>query len=166
MNLIRCSLVCLLLCFSSRALFAAPSGTFVSPDGKLKAVLLLVGAYGYENMESQVDIRTRDGQLLCSQNFQSTGRSGNGRYIEHFKWSPNSRFFVYTTSSSGGHSPWHYDTFFFSRKQHRILDFNDYNIVITEPDFRIKRPDVFVGTRWTGDPGFSSNPCRIKLGSL
>src|SRR5207249_10981362 len=38
----------------------------------------------------------------------------NGRYVLKSEWSPDSRFFVFSTFSSGGHSGWNFRTFVYS----------------------------------------------------
>lgn len=44
-----------------------------------------------------------------------------GRVPMQAQWSPNSRFLVLTTTSSGGHSPWHYTTYIFSVAHRKIV---------------------------------------------
>jgi hypothetical protein len=58
-------------------------------------------------MESRVVIRTSNGETLNSKDYSSP-RGFNGYYVVNAKWSPDSRFFVYSMSSSGGHSPWQF----------------------------------------------------------
>jgi hypothetical protein len=37
----------------------------------------------------------------------------SGRVVSQIRWSPDSKFLLFTTASSGGHSPWHFKTFLF-----------------------------------------------------
>jgi len=55
-------------------------------------------------MESRVAFRDKDGRLLNSKSFASA-RGVDGYYVASAQWSPDSRFFVFSLSSSGGHSP-------------------------------------------------------------
>jgi hypothetical protein len=99
---------------------------FVSPDKELRAVVLPVDVslYATPDMESRVVIRTRTGDTITAKDYSSP-RGANGLYVVEGKWSPDSQFFVYSMSSSGGHSPWSYPIMVFSRKQKRIAAFSD-----------------------------------------
>jgi hypothetical protein len=99
---------------------------FVSPDKELRAVVLPVDVslYATPDMESRVVIRTRTGDTITAKDYSSP-RGANGLYVVEGKWSPDSQFFVYSMSSSGGHSPWSYPVMVFSRKQKRIAAFSD-----------------------------------------
>lgn len=99
---------------------------FVSPDKALRATVLPVDVslYASPDMESRVVIRSSAGDTLTSQDYSSP-RGTNGYYVDHAKWSPDSQFFVYSMSSSGGHSPWSFPIMVYSRKQKRIAKFSD-----------------------------------------
>jgi hypothetical protein len=99
---------------------------FVSPDKELRAVVLPVDVslYATPDMESRVVIRTRGGETITAKDYSSP-RGENGLYVVEAKWSPDSQFFVYSMSSSGGHSPWSYPIMVFSRQQRRIAAFSD-----------------------------------------
>jgi hypothetical protein len=99
---------------------------FVSPDKELRAVVLPVDVslYATPDMESRVVIRTRSGDTVTAKDYSSP-RGMNGLYVVDAKWSPDSQFFVYSMSSSGGHSPWSYPIMVFSRQQKRIAAFSD-----------------------------------------
>jgi len=159
----KCLVVCFLLCLSSRTLFADDAKVYLSPDGKQKAIVIPVneGSGG-----TQVDIRTRAGDLICSRRFASTEEEGSGRLVEQASWSPNSRFFVFTTSDSLGRQPWNYFTFFFSRSRKQIDSFGNHGITITAPDFQIEAPDIFIGKRLAEGGDLGGYSFKIKLGSL
>jgi hypothetical protein len=99
---------------------------FVSPDKELRAVVLPVDISldTTPDMESRVVIRTRSGDTITSKDYSSP-RGANGLYVVEARWSPDSQFFVYSMSSSGGHSPWSYPIMVFSRQQKRIAAFSD-----------------------------------------
>ncbi len=80
---------------------------FVSPDKKTHAVVLSsdVSLDATPDMESRVVIRSSTGDTLNSQDYSSP-RGSNGYYVVTAQWSPDSQFFVFSLSSSGGHSPW------------------------------------------------------------
>src|SRR5262249_13577719 len=74
--------------------------------------------------ESRVVIRTSDSDTLISKDYSSP-RGANGYYVVNAKWSPDSQFFVYSMSSSGGHSPWSFPMMVYSRQKNRIAGFSD-----------------------------------------
>src|SRR5262245_12608827 len=48
-------------------------------------------------------------------NFKMTSDGGStGRYVLKATWTPDSKFFVFSTFSSGAHSAWHFTTFVYS----------------------------------------------------
>src|SRR5438477_4227893 len=67
------------------------------------------------------------------------------RSIAHIAWSPDSQFLVFTTDSSGGHSPWHSKAFVFSvaDKSFRYMDEAIGN-VLNPGKFHFEPPDVAV----------------------
>ena len=68
------------------------------------------------DMESRVVIRSRDGDTLASKDYSSP-RGFNGYHVVNAKWSPDSKFFVYSMSSSGGHSPWQFPMAVYGREE-------------------------------------------------
>ncbi|MBA0084059.1 MAG: peptidase dimerization domain-containing protein, partial [Acidobacteria bacterium Pan2503] len=61
---------------------------------------------------------------LISKDYSSP-RGANGYYVVNAKWSPDSQFFVYSMSSSGGHSPWSFPMMVYGRQKNRIAGFSD-----------------------------------------
>ncbi|HXL47422.1 MAG TPA: hypothetical protein VN975_01435 [Xanthobacteraceae bacterium] len=99
---------------------------YPSPDGALRALVLPVDVslYATPDMESRVVIRTSNGDTVTSKDYSSP-RGTNGYYVVNAKWSPDSQFFVYSMSSSGGHSPWSFPMMAYSREKKRIAPFSD-----------------------------------------
>jgi hypothetical protein len=65
--------------------------------------------------------------------------------IAHLAWSPDSRFLVFTTDSSGGHSPWHSPALVFSvadKSFHRMDE--AIGSVLSPGKFRFEPPDIAV----------------------
>jgi len=48
-----------------------------------------------------------------------------GLTVANAGWTKDSRFFVYLTTQSGGHSPWHHPVFLYSRKKHRFYSLDN-----------------------------------------
>ena len=84
-----------------------------------------------------------------------------GRVISQIRWSPDSRFLLFTTASSGGHSPWHFKTFVFCVED---KSFRDVEPAAGGPvgasEFHFEPPDIAVLGLY--DPT-SAEPKQIKL---
>jgi hypothetical protein len=67
------------------------------------------------------------------------------RLVSQIRWSPDSKFLLFTTASSGGHSPWHFKTFVFCAVD---KSFRDVETVSGAPvgaaEFQFEPPDVAV----------------------
>ena len=66
-----------------------------------------------------MDIRSSAGALLRRKDFTSRDQS-HGEGVDHAEWTYDGRFFVFTTSSSGGHQPWRVATYFYSVGRNRF----------------------------------------------
>lgn len=128
-----------------------------SPDGMLRAIVYPVdiSLNVTPDMESRVVIRTTKGETLTSKDYSSP-RGFNGFYIVNAKWSPDSKFFVYSMSSSGGHSPWQFPMGVYGREavggseKNRIAGFSELingNPTISA-DFQFTGPHTAVVTTW------------------
>src|SRR6266446_2273835 len=95
-----------------------------SPDQTLCAKIVSVGKHAPPLDESRVDILDKHNHLVASKSFQSSDGE-HGRSVAKSSWTPNSRFFVFSTQSSGGHSPWHWPTYFFDRKLKTFKELDD-----------------------------------------
>lgn len=61
--------------------------------------------------------------------------SMHGAKVEHIAWSGNARYLVFTTTSSGGHSPWNHRTYVFSTRHWAFLTLDDAVAPVTSADF-------------------------------
>jgi hypothetical protein len=66
------------------------------------------------------------------------------RLIAHIEWSPDSKFLLFTTASSGGHQPWHAATFVFCRSDNSFREVEPATGTVVSSDFRFESPDVAV----------------------
>ena len=107
-----------------------------------------------------MDILDIHEHLLASKSFKSSDGE-HGRNVAKSSWTPNSRFFVFSTASSGGHSPWHWQTYFYDRKTNSFKELDDYTGPIIKKDFKVSAPDV-VKVRVQGTP---SDPSDINTGT-
>src|SRR5215831_7088386 len=114
---------------------------YPSPDGALRALVFPVDVslYATPDMESRVVIRTSNSDTLISKDYSSP-RGANGYYVVNAKWSPDSQFFVYSMSSSGGHS----------RQKNRIAGFSEmiHGGPTVSADFHFAGPHTLVASTW------------------
>lgn len=66
------------------------------------------------------------------------------RVIRHIEWSPDSKFLLFTTTSPGGHQPWHATAFVFCRSDNSFREVEPATGTVVSPDFRFESPDVAV----------------------
>jgi hypothetical protein len=112
-----------------------------SPDQKLRACVLSVGKHPSPPFnESRVEIRDMKGAVLATKDFKSPDGE-HGRNVQKAECSPNSQFFVFSTASSGGHSPWHWQTYFYDRKRNAFKEVDDFTGPIIKRNFKLTAPD-------------------------
>lgn len=124
---------------------------YPSPDGMLRALVFPVDISldATPDMESRVAIRSRKGDTLASKDYSSP-RGFNGYHVVNAQWSPDSKFFVYSMSSSGGHSPWQFPMAVYSREKNAFVAFSDMingNPTISG-DFKFVGPHTVVASTW------------------
>lgn len=107
-----------------------------SPDGTLRALVAASGPGG----ESRVEI-VANGRSLIRKSFASAD-GGHGYSVVHAAWTPDSRFFVFSLTSSGGHQPWLFPTYAYSRRTNRLGSLEGRIGSPTDPDFTLSPPDV------------------------
>ena len=70
-----------------------------------------------------------------------------GRVVSQIRWSPDSQFLLFTTASSGGHSPWHFNTFVFCAADKSFRDVQTaLHTTVGAADFHFEPPDIAVLT--------------------
>jgi len=94
------------------------------------------------------------------------------RLVSDIKWSPDSHFLLFTTASSGGHSPWHFKTFVFCVSDRSFRDVEGVTGgSVLVPEVRFEPPDIVVLTvHDTGAPEsdaeMPSKQVRIPLAKM
>jgi hypothetical protein len=138
---------------------------FVSPDRALYASVLPVDVslYATPDMESRVVIRSSGGDTLTSADYSSP-RGTNGYYVYAAKWSPDSQFFVYSLTSSGGHSPWSFPIMAYSRKNKVIAKFSDMinGLPTLSGQFAFSGPHTLTASTWK-KPGALDDQVPISV---
>lgn len=138
---------------------------YPSPDGALHALVLPadVSLYASPDSESRVAVRTGKGDTLTSKD-HSSPRGMNGYYVVSAKWSPDSQFFVYSLSSSGGHSPWSFPMMVYGRKKNFIAAFSDMiggNPTVAG-DFNFTGPHSVTASTWK-QPGSPEDKVAVMV---
>jgi hypothetical protein len=109
---------------------------FRSPDGHYTALLLPTAKNPQENI---VSIR-KGPRPVFSHDFSSPDGQ-HGYTVEKAEWTPDSRFFVFSLVSSGGHSVQNSPTMFYSVERKLFCTLGDYFEDSTPtPQFKIAAP--------------------------
>jgi hypothetical protein len=122
--------------------YANKEKEYLSPDGKYRTVIPLPTA-SHGARESGIVIKTKDGKILCSKSYVSED-GDQGYIVEKAAWTPDSKFFVYSMTSSGGHQPWHCPTDFISITNSKVYSLDDLIGYITNPNFELAAPDIIM----------------------
>jgi len=138
---------------------------FVSPGKALQALVIPadVSLDVTPDVESRIEIRVRGGKVLASED-HSSPRGMNGYYVVTAKWSPDSQFFVYSFTLSGGHQPWSFPIMIYSRKWNtfaRLSDLIDEKPTISAK-FAFSGPHTLIAQTWKTE-GAIDQPVRIKV---
>jgi hypothetical protein len=141
-----------------------------SPDQQLRACILSVGKHPNPPFnESRVEIRNMTGSVLATKDFKSPDGE-HGRNVQKNQWSADSQFFVFSTASSGGHSPWHWQTYFYNRKQQVFKEVDDFTGPVIKRNFKLSPPDwIEVQIQGTSsDPSdiVSGHPVKRRLSTM
>ena len=111
--------------------------------------------------ESVIELRTQSGKLLARKDYSSKDRE-HGYGFTEAAWTPDSRFFVYSLESSGGHQPWHSPVCYFSRDTEKIAILDDQlKDAVLDPQFEIESPDKVIVALW-----FSKRIVAVSLSSV
>lgn len=120
------------------------SREFAAPDRSLRAVVTWTKkSPRVGDDESTVAIFSTAGRRLFHRSYESPDGQ-HGFRVERAAWTPDSRFFVVSLSSSGGHQPWHSPTDFWCRGDGRLRSLDTEREPITTPEFTVETPDVVV----------------------
>jgi hypothetical protein len=95
-----------------------------SRDHTLQAIVVPKHINDPDFHEHAVEIRTKSGALLHQQDYSSADHD-HGRCILEAAWSPDSQFFAFASTSSGGHSSWHTPIYVYKRAPNKIYYLDD-----------------------------------------
>jgi hypothetical protein len=140
------------------------SSLFPSPGKGLIATVIPAGKRGFETRESRIEIRYTKGRLIRQRSFASID-GNHGRSIVHAAWTSDGQFFVFNTSSSGGHQPWNEATYFYSRARNRFYSLDEFIGPVTS-DFKLTERSTIVTTRLNSATNNEKDRITVRLARL
>ncbi len=136
---------------------------YVAPDGGAHVVVVPVSKEaGRSEYESRIEFKSSDGKIACTLDYSSEDNE-HGFGVVKAEWTPDSQYFVFSLTSSGGHQAWHAPTQFLSRKDGTVRTLDDYFAAgVSNADFRLVAPNTVKTEVWEG----KSVPISVKLDAL
>jgi len=111
---------------------------FVSPDKKTRVLIQNFNEKG-KVLESKIQFVSTGGMVLRRKSFTSNdGEHGYG--IIRAEWTRDSKFFVFSMISSGGHQPWHCPISVYSTTDNKLFNIDELFGAVTE-SFRLLSSD-------------------------
>lgn len=113
--------------------------------------------------ESVVSIYDAHGKLLCTKSYLSPDHE-HGFGVVQIRWSADSRFCVWSLTSSGGHSPWHFPTDCYIQKCHSIVSIdNRLNASLTQSHFKLQKPHTLLSQRLIPHPQGEMEYAKVQF---
>jgi len=139
---------------------------YTAPDGGVRVVVVPVSKEaGRSEYESRIEIKSNDGKIACALDYSSEDNE-HGFGVVKAEWTPDSQYFVFSLTSSGGHQAWHAPTQFLSRKDGRLRTLDDYFTAgVSNADFRLLAPNTVKTEVWEVKEG-KSVPVSVNLATL
>ena len=137
---------------------------FKAKDGTHIVVLPVSKLPGHGDAESRIEFYSPQNQLLCALDYSSDD-SEHGFGVVKAAWTPDSNYFVFSLTSSGGHQAWHAPTLFYSVDDRGIRTLDSYvkAAKISKSDFILRPPNVVVTEAWRDQ---KPAPIELRLDSL
>lgn len=101
--------------------------------GELHAYVLPV------DQEDRIVVRRLDPRDIAELSLFSKDCQSGG-HVENIEWAPKGEYLVFSTSSSGGHSPWNFRTYVFSSERWEFIGLDDVIAPVTSASFAFKDP--------------------------
>ena len=119
------AVVVFLVLLTSSRLSADEPTQWLSPDHKLKASVVLCHESDRHDLTWDiVTVENASGSRLASLSLEE-GSGIDRAVVGDAVWSPDSRFFVFETESSGAHSIWHWPTYVYDATTSKIYSIDD-----------------------------------------
>ena len=139
---------------------------YTAPDGGVRVVVVPVSREaGRSEYESRIEFKSSDGKIACALDSSEDNEHGFG--VVKAEWTPDSQYFVFSLTSSGGHQAWHAPTQFLSRKDWKIRTLDNYTAGagISNADFRLIAPNTIKTEVWNWKDQ-QAVPVTLKLDAL
>jgi hypothetical protein len=123
---------------------------YTAPDGGVRVVVVPVSREaGRSEYESRIEFKSSDGKIACALDYSSEDNE-HGFGVVKAEWTPDSQYFVFSLTSSGGHQAWHTPTQFLSRKDAKIRTLDNYTAGagISNADFQLIAPNTIKTEVW------------------
>ncbi len=137
-----------------------------SPDNTLQAVIHPSPENAPQvQPEFILELLTKTNKTICRVAFTSKDLD-HGSLLVKALWSPDSKYFVFSTFSSGGHSSWHYPTFCYARSKDAVFELDELaGGPLVDSDFAILNPAVFCSKRLNYEKGkkIAEEPIPVKV---
>jgi hypothetical protein len=156
---------------SALALGAGEMRDYLSNDRNVCARITAVRKLPKQTPESKVQFLDQRGGVLLKRDYSSLSGE-HGFVIEQSSWTPDSNYFVYSTSNSGGHQPWQSLLFVYRRSDNVLLDARDFLPPVANSNFTLSEPDFTTLMIWTpfepprGIEGSIKLPITFRLRDL
>jgi hypothetical protein len=143
-----------------------------SPDGSYSGAMRRMPAIGIPDKSEFDGFRLEIFPIQEKKTRKSLGElyfafDEEGRVPAKVKWTADSKFLVFTTVSSGGHSPWHFTTCVFSVSDKKIVCLDDVIGPVVDSDFKLEGPHT--GTFKIDDQfprGENPEPLKLDISLL
>jgi len=144
--------VCLLICIQLNVLAAETCRRYRSPNKQLVAEVQIIHHSNQPLPESVVSIYNSHDKLLQHKSYISPDHE-HGFSVVQLQWSADSKFCVWSLTSSGGHSPWHFPTDCYIQKCKAIVNIDmQLNCGLTLAKFSLQAPHIFLSERLISNP--------------
>jgi len=152
-----------ILCFVTTASAKTSTQKYFSPDHKVFAVVYKTQATGEVMPESIVSIYNTQNKSLQRKSYISPDHE-HGYCVVHLKWSADSKYCVWSLTSSGGHSPWHFPTDCYIQKCKAIVNIDaQLKCGLTQAEFKLKAPHIFLSQRLIPNPSGDPKYAKVSL---
>lgn len=154
------------VCFVTVANAKSSCQKYFSPNHKLYAVIQPTLESGEIIPESAVSIYNSSGKLLQHKSYISSDHE-HGYNVAQLKWSEDSQFCVWSLTSSGGHSPWHFPTDCYIKKCNSIVNIDtQLNCGLTQAKFKLEAPHTFLSQRLIPNPKGEPQYAKVTFNLL
>lgn len=136
---------------------------YFSPNHQYSALIENTQVAGAIIPESIVSIYDMHHKLLARKSYTSPDHQ-HGFGVVQLKWSADSQYCVWSLTSSGGHSPWHFPTDCYAPKCHSIISVDDQlKAGLTQAHFQLKAPHLLISQQLIPHPEGEPEYAKVRF---